>query len=345
MDRPLVERAANLPVLLPKEQLAREADVKQRQQVIESAYNEVEQNKIENYKQYFEEAVERDMVVVAEVGADEIDQEQRRIEEERIKNAKIEAEEFEKQRIEMMKLQEESKTELFHRNQVQAKELEKTEMEAILRARQRRAMLNKAFMKAEASLNSNLKAAGGFIETKYKEVMVDPKNRNPNLAGDSKAREFKVRWRSAPQLLNVRVELCRCLRDKISEGKYAVLCSVLDRIGGNVLEYQDKQRSRRWKRITAPKPHSGKYTDEALRFEENLMLVAPAKYVATPSMILLFELFLLKSKTFSHDQVLGWGVFPLLNNELDYNRGKFKVCYIVANAFRFHSCSDQSTTR
>ncbi len=97
-----------------------------------------------------------------------------------------------------------------------------------------------------------------------------------------------------------------------------------------MLDYQDKHRSRRWKRITTPKMHSGKYTDESLRFEENLMLVAPSKFVATPSMILLFELFLLKSKSFSHDQVFGWGVFPLLSNELEYNRGRFKVSLFIS---------------
>lgn len=126
-------------------------------------------------------------------------------------------------------------------------------------------------------------------------------------------------------MLHTRIELCRCLRDKIGEGKCAILCSIFDRIGGNVLDYQDKQKSRRWKRITAPKHHGGKYSDDALRFEENLLLVAPSKYVASPSTVLIFELFLLKSKTFSHDQVFGWGAFPLLNGELEYNKGKFKI--------------------
>jgi len=289
----------------------------------------VTQTQIENYSGLFQQAAAQDVVVIGEVGADEIDAEQRRIEEERIQNAKREAEEFERQRIEMMKLQEEAKTELFHKSQVLAKDLEQAEMDAILRARQRRAMLNKAFLKAEANLNNSIKASGGYIETKYKELIVDPKSRNPNIASDSKSREFKVRWRNAPQLVHARIELCRCLRDKISEGRCAILCSVLDRIGGNVLDYQDKQRSRRWKRITSPKPNTGKYTEDALRFEESLMLVAPSKFVATPSMVLLFELFLLKSKSFSHDQVFGWGVFPLLNSELEYNKGKFKVFFVI----------------
>ncbi len=190
--KPLVERTINAAPQLPKEQLAREADVRERQQIIENAYNEVEHDQIENYQGHFNAAVENDVVVVAEVGAEEVDLEQRKIEEERLKSAQREAEEFEKQRLEMMRLQEESKTELFHRSQVLAKELEKTEMEAILRARQRRAMLNKAFMKAEASLNNDLKASGGYIETKYRELVAGHKERNPNLASDSKAREFKV---------------------------------------------------------------------------------------------------------------------------------------------------------
>ena len=192
--RPLIDRPVDQAVPIPKEQTALEEDVKQRQQKIESAYTEIEQFKIENYQSAFEAVVQKDVVVIGEVGADELDREQRRIEEERIKNAKKEAEEFEKQRVEMMRLQEESKTELFHRSQQLARNLEKAEMEMILRGRQRREMLNKAFLKAEANLNNSLKGEGGVLETKYKELIIDPKTKSTNIAGDSKARDFKVTY-------------------------------------------------------------------------------------------------------------------------------------------------------
>ena len=73
------------------------------------------------------------------------------------------------------------------------------------------------------------------------------------------------------------------------------------------------------------KIHGVTYKDDTLRFEENLWLAAPSKFYATSSMVLLFELFSLKSKNASHDQVFGWGVFPLLDHNLNYNSGKFKV--------------------
>lgn len=44
-----------------------------------------------------------------------------------------------------------------------------------------------------------------------------------------------------------------------------------------------------------------------------------------PSMAWLFELFLLKSRDYTHDQVLGWGVFPLINSDFEINIGKFKI--------------------
>ena len=59
--------------------------------------------------------------------------------------------------------------------------------------------------------------------------------------------------------------------------------------------------------------------------EESLMFVAPSRSEVKPSMAFLFELFLLKSPEYKHDQVLGWGVFPLIDSEFELIKGKFKV--------------------
>jgi hypothetical protein len=134
----------------------------------------------------------------------------------------------------------------------------------------------------------------------------------------------------APQPIEIRIELLRSLKDKVPRGRYAILCSIIDRLGGNVLDYQNKHKTKKWKRITKPKLHSGQYYQNEIRFQECLRLVAPSQGSVRPSMILLFELFMLKSKEFSCDQVLGWGVFPLLNPQFEINQGKFKVSILFS---------------
>ena len=265
------------------------------------------------------------MVILDDVEEEEIEEEQKKIEEERIREAKKDAEEFERQRIKMMKLQEEAKNELFHKNLILAKELEQKEMDAILRARERRALLNREFMREEAALGDKINKADGILETTYKKVSIDPRGHNQKLISDSKEREFKVNWRSTPQLINVRIELCRCLRDKIGECHCVITCSVIDQIGGNILTYQDKENIRNWTETTKPKRHDGHHLSEALRFEENIVLVSPSKFIATPSTALLFELCVVVSGTSAYNETIGWGVFPLLNQERNYNKGRFKV--------------------
>ena len=65
-----------------------------------------------------------------------------------------------------------------------------------------------------------------------------------------------------------------------------------------------------------------------LRYETSKQITAQSWNEVTPSMVYLFELFLLKSKDYTHDQVLGWGVFPLINSDFELNVGKFKVICI-----------------
>ena len=280
---------------------------------------------IPNYQGTFNNAVEKDAVVLGDVDIDVIDDEQRKIEEERMLMAKKDAEEFEKQRIQMMKLQEETKTDLFHRSKILAKELEQTEMDAILRARERRAQLNKTFMKLEAGLETKIKGADGVMETEYNKLILNSDDTNKNLISDAKERNFKVKWRSTPQKLYIRVECCRCLRDKIGNGHYFIRCSVRDQICGNVLDYQDRDRRVEWKASTDIKAHDGNYKTETLLFGEGITLYAPSKYISRPSMVLLFELIMAKSETCTEEATLGWAVFPLLNQQLQLNIGYYKV--------------------
>jgi hypothetical protein len=144
------------------------------------------------------------------------------------------------------------------------------------------------------------------------------------LTGSSAKKGDSGDWQSVLQKIEVRIEVIRCVRDKLPKGRYAILCSIIDRIGGNVLDYQTKS-SKKSKRITAPKAHSGEYHLNNLRIEESLIIDAPSRSEAKPSMVILFELFLLKSQEYTHDQVLGWGVFPLVDADFELNKGKFKV--------------------
>ena len=69
----------------------------------------------------------------------------------------------------------------------------------------------------------------------------------------------------------------------------------------------------------------GGYNDEEFFVDENLFLLYPPMNRARPSNSILFKLIKLSNETSLDDKVIGWGVFPILNSELAFNEGRFKI--------------------
>lgn len=69
----------------------------------------------------------------------------------------------------------------------------------------------------------------------------------------------------------------------------------------------------------------GGFNDEEFYVDENLFLLYPPMNRARPSNCIQFKLIKLSSETSLDDKVVGWGVFPILNSELTFNEGRFKI--------------------
>lgn len=186
--------------------------------------------------------------------------------------------------------------------------------------------MRKGFAKAERNLYTYLNDSKKQIEGIYKDLSMADKEDRHNLVGGSKGNNLIDSASGQTQLIEVTIEMLRCVKDKIPKGRYCILCSIVDRMGGNVIDLQQKQR--KFRRLTIPVVHSGEYHLNSLRFHCSLNIIAPSHSNVRPSMAWLFELFLLKSKEYTHDQVLGWGVFPLVDSEFEINRGNYKVIFV-----------------
>lgn len=69
----------------------------------------------------------------------------------------------------------------------------------------------------------------------------------------------------------------------------------------------------------------GCYDDEEFFVDENCYLLYPPMNRARPSNIIQFKLIKLSNETSLDDEIVGWGVFPMLNSELSFNEGRFKI--------------------
>jgi len=52
-----------------------------------------------------------------------------------------------------------------------------------------------------------------------------------------------------------------------------------------------------------------------------------------PSYSLLFKVIRLSGEIKISDRIVGWGVFPLINSELEVNEGKFKTPIVYGDGF------------
>jgi hypothetical protein len=67
--------------------------------------------------------------------------------------------------------------------------------------------------------------------------------------------------------------------------------------------------------------HRGRFYDTDLCFEQDVFAVSPAQPEMKPSMVYVFELFMLGSKAKGHtDQVVGWGVVPVCGPSFEGKR-------------------------
>ncbi len=330
-DRPIIK--LNNKELQPGDQQQHENGEKaeQRKQVVKgwqqkigNAQAAVEGTKIDNYAEKFSEDAKKDAVLLAEVDVDVLNSENKVLEELKAQKAEKERDKYIKHKKQLLSLQEESHAELLHRSELMRKHISRSELESIEYMKEKQYIMRQAFRNAGNTLDHYLGDSKKEVQIKYKDMIMAYKEERHNLTGGMFRPGQEGGWLEEEQVVEMRLELIRCVKDKLPKGRYAVLCSVLDHIGGNVLDYQ-ADRSKRWRRVTAPKTHSGEYHLNNIRFERTLLIATPKKSEVMPSMVYLFELFLLKSKEFSHDQVLGWGVFPLINADFELNNGNFKI--------------------
>ena len=303
----------------------RSTAIEYTQQKIQNTYFELEKQQIDQYQNLFEDIIDKERVIIGEVNLDELNEEQKRIEEARLKQSLEDAEAFEKQRIELLKAKQESKAYIFHKQRVLASLYALKELDYLFRVNQRRAFINLLFKKAESDLIASLKKRQGEVITEITDVATEEIAIKKKIETENKERLYQIIWRKSPQVVELRIELCRNLKDKVPSGRYAILVSILDRVGGNAMSFKSKSKSKRYRRITRPKQHTNLYNQNELRFEESLIIPVPSREDIKPSNLYLFELFLLRSKDYPYDQVLGWGVFPLINESLQLNSGKFKI--------------------
>jgi hypothetical protein len=145
-----------------------------------------------------------------------------------------------------------------------------------------------------------------------------------------------IDWDAMPQRTRVNISMLRAVRDKLPPGRYVMMCSLYDHLGGHPLPLskmrtQSVFESKKTKEVTQceqttpvqfPADPEAVNSTVEMHFDCDLHFVCPSKHAVRPSMVLLFEAVLL---TQVEDVVVGWGAFPLCDALFNIARGSFKT--------------------
>jgi hypothetical protein len=139
-------------------------------------------------------------------------------------------------------------------------------------------------------------------------------------------------WASVPRLVRLRVDCFRALKNKLPAGRYVVMVTLYDRLGGHPLrtmKLTGKGKTFQYFDFTTtPQRHNGRFNSLELNFHQTsnyLHLVCPSKRDSRPSNVFMVELFAARAGRNNLDAVVAWGAIPLVNNHFEVVKGKFRV--------------------
>ncbi|XP_074941812.1 uncharacterized protein LOC142053695 [Phalacrocorax aristotelis] len=130
-----------------------------------------------------------------------------------------------------------------------------------------------------------------------------------------------------PQPIEIHFKCLRGVKDKVPKGHYTLKVSVLSRLGGGLLEWP-KLKEQPQARTTLPVSHDGNFYNTEIYFGQSIQTILPPRIAVKPGMVLLFELFLLRGTHSWIDREVGWGAFPLCDNNFNALEGKFKCPFL-----------------
>ena len=138
---------------------------------------------------------------------------------------------------------------------------------------------------------------------------------------------FKVHWDRVPQPVAIDIKLMRAVRDRLPNGKYSVLVTLYDRIGGSPLHWSEAGLNGNQIGLpgaTEPVRHKGRYYDIDTHVAKTCYTVCPARLDVKPTLTYVIELFQLGTGKWP-DRVVAWSVLPAVDVASDYTTGKFRV--------------------
>ena len=136
-----------------------------------------------------------------------------------------------------------------------------------------------------------------------------------------RSRKYDIQWNYEPRLIRIRLDWLRCIKNKLPIGNYNIMVTLYDRLGGDALRWSTAGSNLAQSQVgpgkastcfshtgstTIPQRHGGKFHNLELTFNQRanrIFLACPPMLLSRPSMVFIFELFLMGDDAKSHSSI------------------------------------------
>ncbi|XP_033640408.1 uncharacterized protein LOC117300735 [Asterias rubens] len=284
---------------------------------ISNLRQEMEEEEIDPYISQFDDTIKDDVLMIGNISLEEVQEEERRLRDEHIAFQQQEAVLGRRRQEDILLREEKAKSHVTKMMKEKRKALSRREQLNLQKERLLQDQLHKTFRKSENQLLRSLQIRKGEVKTMYGDLMMAD-----GQYGGSKGRRWKVDWNRAPQPIQIKLTTLRGVKNKLPAGRYVLMVSLYDRIGGHVLRWSNL-RGQEWGGATLPMNHDGNFYNVEIKVDQSLFTVCPSQPSIRPGMMLQFELFLLRGSLLPVDKVVAWGVFPICDGQFNIIQGKY----------------------
>eukprot|EP01137_Pigoraptor_chileana_P024220 Opistho-2@91791 len=297
-------------------------DVDEKRKAITRMREELEKEEIARYEEDFERQLREEALIIGSLSVEEVREQERQMRLERLQlheeNAAIQ-----KRRQQALALAEErAKRKVTEDLKAKTERVVSREILAAQREKNRHDEIRKTFRRAEDQLLHVLQERKAEVTTLYGHLTYAD-----GQYGGVKGRRLKLDWDRTPQPVQIKLGMIRAVKDKISGGRYVLMVSLYDRLGGHVMKWSSL-KGQEWGASTLPVEHNGRHFDVELHLDQSVYTVCPARPDIRPGMVVVYELFLLRGIASPVDKVVGWGAFPIADAEFSVIEGK-QMCPLM----------------
>ena len=184
--------------------------------------------------------------------------------------------------------------------------------------------LHRSFLRKKEALRENLEDQEGVVMERLGNLQ-----ERKDMLGLTMSM-FGVNWKHIPQPVELHIQMARAVRDSVPNGRYVILLTLYNRLGGQPLCWTELGLSGGGVGLpgaTEPVRHNGRYYDTELIFNESVFTVAPAQRDLRPTLTYVLELYQLGTSRWP-DKVVAWSAFPAVDINNRLCSGRLKIPFL-----------------